>query len=103
MNSQSQQCFWRSIVRSLSTLLLASAVTANLGDARASPGDLDSTFGAGGVAQLANSPGRPSVLVLSADGGIYVVMSGASLFQVTRLTSQGNIDSAFGGTGTVNN
>ena len=89
-------------------ILVAAEITEIVADANATVtfgvlrllpnGNLDPSFGTGGVTRIAF--GGPSALALQADGKI-VVVGGPSGFGVARFNANGSLDTTFGAGGTV--
>lgn len=88
----------------LSAITLASLAAGALGGpaaALAAPGDLDPTFGAGGIFVAAQTGTEAADMALQPDGKIVVAGSGGDHMVVYRLAGNGTLDASFGGDGIV--
>ena len=88
----------------LSALMLASLAAGALGGptaALAAPGDLDPTFGSGGLFIATQTGTEAADMALQPDGKIVVAGSGGDHMVVYRLAGNGSLDTSFGGDGIV--
>ncbi len=88
----------RTMVKGLVLALLGSCALF-AGDAGATPGDLDTSFGTGGVTTTAN--GSAEAVAIQADGKIVAAGTGNQSFVLIRYNTDGTPDVAFGNAGVV--
>lgn len=88
-------------LRTVATVLLILAALCWPAQALAGPGELDSSFGAGGVFVFDQRNTRGADLVVQSDDRIVVVGTAAGHMTVYRLSADGALDAAFGSQGAV--